>query len=143
MQTIFWAGMFFLSGLAEIITLYFHFTHDDLKKGAVSTLEITDAVRNYYPIEIFIQLMMAVLLLAHADYAVFIFSLPMVIYNIKMLVNAEYKCHAFFPEEYKERKNIEQVSKYKSIFHCILLTYIGYRFLRAFSKFMSYRIFGA
>lgn len=134
--------MFFLSGLAEIIALYFHLSHDDLKKGSVSTLEITESVRSYYPVEIALQIAMSVLLLINADYLAFFFTIPMVIYNIKMILNEEYKCHAFFPEEYKERENIEKVSKYKSIFHCVVLTYVGVRFIRSFSKFMAYRIFG-
>lgn len=142
MQTIFWAGMLFLSGLAEIISLYFHLSHDDLKKGVVSTLEITESVRSYYPIEICLQVTMSALLLINKDYLPFVFSLPMLIYNLKMVLKEEYKCHAFFPEEYKERTTIEKISKYKMIFHCILFTYISVRFLKAFSKFMAYRIFG-
>ena len=143
MQTIFWATMVFLSGLAETITLYFHFSHDDLKKGTISTLEITEAVRNYYPIEIFLQIFISIMLLIYKDYLAFILSFPMLVYSLKMLIKEEYKCHAFFLEEYKERKNIEQISKYKCIFHCALLAYVGIRFLRAFSKFMAYRLFGS
>ena len=142
MQTLFWAGMLFLCGLAEIIALYFHLSHDDLKKGSVSTLEITESVRNYYPIEISLQIAVSILLLFNCDYLAFLFTLPMFIYNLKMVFYEEYKCHAFFLEEYKTRENIEKISKYKSIFHCAILSYVGVRFVKSFTKFMAYRIFG-
>ncbi len=142
MQTIFWGGMLFLSGLAEIITIYFILSHDDFKRGIVSAYELAEAVRNYYPIEIYLQIFISIILYLTNHTFAFILSLPALLFSVKMLINKDYRCYALLPNEYKQSKNIEKISKYKSIFHSTLLIYAGIRFLKAFLKFLIYRIFG-
>ena len=137
MEVIFWAGMICLSGLAEVISLYLYFVHGDLKRGAVSTFEITDAVTIYFPIEIVCQLIISVLSIINFDIAAILLNSPFLIYNVKVLMYKEYKCHALLLEEYRKKESIERVCVYKVVFYGILLTYFGSKFFASFSDFMN------
>ena len=134
LQTVFWAGMLFLSGITEIIILYLYLSHDGLKKGLISALEITESLRAYYPVEICLQMIMSVLSFISTDYLGLV-TLPMLFYNFKMIIAKDFDCHAFFLEEYKSRHYIEKVSKYKAIFYGILSVYTCFKFVESFISF--------
>ena len=137
MQTLFWAGIVCLSGLAGVITLYLNFLHGDLKRGAVSTYEITDAVTVYFPIEIIIQIILSVLLLTNSDSFGFLLCIPLLMYNMKVLIGKEYRCHALFPRDYFEKEKIEKISFSKTVYYGILLLYTGSRFMGSFLNFIT------
>ena len=137
MEVVFWAGMICLSGLAEVISMYLYFLHGDLKRGAVSTFEITDAITTYFPIEIICQLMISVLSIINFDMITVLLNSPFVIYNIKVLMYKEYKCHALLLEEYRKKESIEKVCVYKIVFYGVSLTYFGSKFFALFSDFMN------
>jgi Cornichon protein. len=124
--------------MAELITLYFHFSHDDLKKGQACPLEITDSLRKYYPVEIYISFIMSAGFYFYRDYLALMFCLPLVLYNIKMLIGKEFLCHAVFVEEYKQKDYMEKISWIKALFHTGLIFYVVVQFIVYFSKFISY-----
>lgn len=135
LQTVFWAGMLFLSGITEIIILYLYLSHDGLKKGLISVLEITESLRAYYPIEICLQMLISVLFFISKDYLGLVMTLPMLLYNFKMIIAKDFECHAFFLEEYKSRYYIEKVSKYKAMFYGVLSVYTCFKFVESFVSF--------
>lgn len=137
MQTLFWAGIVCLAGLAGLITLYLNFLHGDLKRGAVSTYEITDAVTIYFPIEIIIQMILSLLLLTNSDFFGFWLCLPLLMYNVKVLLKKEYKCYALFPRDYFEKEKIEKISLSKTIYYGILLVYTGSKFMGSFLDLLT------
>lgn len=140
MELIFWAGLLSLAGLGGVITLYLNLLHGDLKRGAITTFEITDAVTTYFPIEIAIQIALSILLLVVGDTFIFLLTVPMLLYNIKALVYKEYRCHALFSDEYAKKESVEIISKVKTIFYCSLMVYLCIRFFACFVDFVDQKL---
>jgi len=133
----FWAGTLCLNVLAGIIAVYLYCLHGDLRRGIVTTFEITDAVTMYFPIEIVLQCVISLLMLVKGDVFGLLLNLPMLVYNIKVLVRKEYKCHALFLHEYMEKESIEQISLIKTTFYGGVCLYCSTRFMGAFFDFLT------
>mgnify|MGYP002620644062 CR=1 FL=1 len=142
MHTIFWGSMVGICGIAQIISFYFHLSHDDLKMGRAKIFDLTESMRRYYPLEAMLQIISCIGLFIYNDYVAFAFSLPMLLFNLKMLLYKEFNCHAVVEQEYTKRAYMERISYLKTLFNTTILVYVVVRFIRSFSKAVQYRLFG-
>lgn len=133
----FWAGTLCLNVLAGIIAVYLYCLHGDLRRGIVTTFEITDAVTMFFPIEILLQSFICLLMLMKGDVYGLVANLPMLVYNIKVLIRKEYRCHALFMRDYVEKESIEKVAMFKTTFYGALSLYSATRFMGAFFDFLT------
>lgn len=140
MHTIFWGSMIGVCGTALIIAFYFYLSHEDLRKGVIGTMDLTNCIRKFYPFEAVLQIISFLCFLVYQDYFVLALALPMCIYNVKMLMKKEFNIHGISPEEYSQKQYFEKISYYKTLIHTTILLYVIYKFVFSFSKAVTYQI---
>ena len=99
MQTILFLLMTVLILVCLLLVLYFYLAHDDLKRGKLSIFELTNNLECLIPIEIILHLIVSISLLFQQNYILFFINLPVLLYNVKIIVNKDFNYHAFSGEE--------------------------------------------
>lgn len=142
METVLWFSLTFLTLLDFILIIYFYCAHDDLKRGRLTAIELTESLKFYVPIEITIHLLVTISCLLHGNIYLFILNLPWTLYNIQTIYEQRFKFHAFFKEDYMMCEKNERLFLQKMFFYIFLMAVLLIRLTNAFSNMMIYRIYG-
>ena len=141
METIFWTINFVLGFIAEMITLYFYLSHDDLQRGKMNSTEINQIMKNLFPIEIGIYAYLTLFCAFHGNIFIFLICLPIFCFNFKILYYGEYLYNEFAMHDFTKVQTNEKILKFKLGFYVLLLIFFLVNFLSAFTGMMFYRIF--
>eukprot|EP00826_Nyctotherus_ovalis_P042736 TRINITY_DN4441_c0_g3_i1.p1 TRINITY_DN4441_c0_g3~~TRINITY_DN4441_c0_g3_i1.p1 ORF type:complete len:160 (-),score=12.35 TRINITY_DN4441_c0_g3_i1:31-510(-) len=120
-RVIVWGLLFASVAVCEGISIYLYFMHDDLNFGYIGTVDATNSITKYIPIEIFLQLALMPFLLLQGSYLLFAFFLPLSIYNLTVLVKKKYKIHALFRKDYKQFSHVVKSLTFKSTFYGVAM----------------------
>jgi hypothetical protein len=142
METVLWFLLTFLSLIEFLFAIYFYCAHDDLKRGRLSAIELTESLRFYVPIEISIHFFVTIFCFLHGNVYLFILNLPCALFNIQTIKTKRFQFYSFFNEEYAMYEKNERLFFQKIFFYVFLLVVFVIRFSNAFSNMMLYRIYG-
>jgi len=86
MKTIFFCVVCLLSIISWFISLVIYFVHDDLARGSESFMNLEKLRKKFLTLEIVLHFIITMFALMYNTYVIFILNMPILLYNIKILV---------------------------------------------------------